>query len=81
MDISGLAPFLSVVEIILSVVLIVLVLMQAKESDLSSFMGGDSSGYRTRRGVEATMPHATIGYSIAFFICTLLTFIALGPAV
>ncbi len=80
MDLSGLAPFFSVAEIILSVVMIALVLMQAKGSDLSSFMGGDSGGYRTRRGVDATMHAATIGFSIAFFICTILTFIALGQA-
>ena len=81
MDLSGLAPFFSVAEIILSVVMIALVLMQAKGSDLSSFMGGgESSGYRNRRGVDATMHNATIGFSIAFFICTILTFISLGQA-
>lgn len=78
MDIAGLAPYLSVVEIILATVLIVLVMLQAKGSDLGGFMGGESSGFRTKRGIDATMHRATIGFSIAFFICTLLTFIALG---
>ncbi len=78
MDIAGLAPFLSVVEIILGVVIIVLVILQAKGSDISNLVGGESSGYRTRRGMDATMHRATIGFAIAFFICTLLTFIALG---
>ena len=78
MDIAGLAPYLSVVEIILAVVLTVLVVLQAKGSDLGGFMGGDSSGFRTRRGIDSTMHRATIGFSIAFFICTFLTFLALG---
>lgn len=78
MDLGGLAPYLSVVEIILATVLIVLVMLQAKGSDLGGFMGGESSGFRTKRGIDATMHRATIGFSVAFFICTILTFIALG---
>ena len=78
MDLGGLAPFLAVIEIILGIVIVVLVVLQAKGSDLGGFMGGDSSGFRTRRGIDATMHRATIGFSIAFFICTLLTFIAMG---
>ena len=79
MDLGGLAPFLAVIEIILGIVIIVLVVLQAKGSDLSGFMGGgDTSGFRTKRGIDATMHRATIGFSIAFFICTLLTFIAMG---
>jgi preprotein translocase subunit SecG len=76
---AGFAPYLSVAEIILGVVLIVLVLMQVKGSDLGGFMGGDSgAGYRTRRGLDSTLHRITIGFSVAFFVLTILTFIALG---
>lgn len=79
MDLAGLAPYLSVAEIILAVVIVVLVIIQAKGSDLGGFMGGgESSGFRTRRGIDSTLHSATIGFGIAFFICTFLTFIALG---
>jgi preprotein translocase subunit SecG len=79
MDIGGFAPYLMVVEIVLAIVLTILVLLQAKGSDLGGFMGGDSSsGYRTRRGIDSTMHRATIGFGVAFFISTLLTFIAMG---
>jgi protein translocase SecG subunit len=78
MNLGGLAPFLAVIEIVLGIVIIVLVVLQAKGSDLSGFMGGESSGFRTRRGIDASMHRATIGFSIAFFVCTILTFIAMG---
>lgn len=79
MDLGPFAPYLAVIEIIIAIVLIALVLLQAKGTDLGGFMGGDtSSGYRTRRGIEVTLYRATIGFSVAFFICTFLTFIAFG---
>ena len=81
MDLGPFAPYLGVAEIILAIVLIALVLLQAKGTDLGGFMGGDSSsGYRTRRGIEVTLYRATIGFSVAFFICTFLAFIAFGQA-
>lgn len=82
MSLQPLAPYLSIAEIILAVALIVLVLLQSKGSDLGGFMGGtgDSGGYRTKRGVEATMHKVTIYFSILFFIITLLAFIAWGQA-
>lgn len=82
MDLGPFAPYLGVAEIILAIVLVALVLLQAKGTDLGGFMGGDTSsgGYRTRRGIEVTLHRATAGFSVAFFICTLLAFIAFGQA-
>jgi protein translocase SecG subunit len=82
MSLQPLAPYLSIAEIILAVALIVLVLLQSKGSDLGGFMGGtgDTGGYRTKRGVEATLHKVTIYFSILFFIITLLAFIAWGQA-
>lgn len=82
MSLQPLAPYLSIAEIILAVVIIVLVLLQSKGSDLGGFMGGtgDTGGYRTKRGVEATLHRLTIYFCIAFFVLTLLTFIAWGQA-
>jgi preprotein translocase subunit SecG len=81
MDIGGFAPYLMVVEIVLAIVMVILVLLQAKGSNLGGFMGGDSSsGFRTRRGIDSTMHNATIGFAIAFFVCTFLTFISMGQA-
>lgn len=81
MNLAPLAPALSLVEIILAIALLVLVLLQTKGSDLGGFFGGgggDLGSFRTRRGIEATLHRVTIVCSIAFFICTVFTFLAMG---
>lgn len=82
MNLQPLAPYLSIIEIIIAVVITVMVLLQSKGSDLGGFMGGsgDTGGYRTKRGVEATLHRLTIWFSVVFFIVTFLTFIAWGQA-
>ncbi len=81
MTLSGLAPYLGIIEIILAVTMTVLVLMQTKGSDLGGFLGGsgDSGGsFRTRRGIEATMHRITIICAVLFFLNTILAFLAWG---
>lgn len=81
MELSNLAPFFGVAEIILAVVMTGLVLLQTKGSDLGGFLGGsgDSGGnFRTRRGVEATMHTVTKLFAVLFFINTILAFLAWG---
>jgi len=81
MDLSNLAPYFGVSEIILAIVITALVLIQSKGSDLGGFLGGsgDSGGnFRTRRGVEATMHNVTKIFSVLFFINTILAFLAWG---
>jgi preprotein translocase subunit SecG len=60
------------VQIILSVAIIALVLLQVKGAGLGSIFGGDGGVYRTRRGVEKTIFNATIGLVIFFFILALI---------
>lgn len=84
MNLQPLAPYFGIAEIILAIALTVLVLLQTKGSDLGGFLGGSgdtSSSFRTRRGVEATMHRVTIACAIAFFVCTVLAFLAWGQAV
>lgn len=81
MNLQPLAPYLSIIEIILAIALTALVLMQTKGSDLGGFLGGggDSSGtFRTRRGVEATMHRLTIIVAVLFFVNTILAFLSWG---
>lgn len=83
MILQPLAPYLGIAEIILAIALTILVLLQTKGSDLGGFFGGgggESGSFRTRRGVEATMHTVTIVCSVAFFVCTILSFLAWGQA-
>ena len=59
---------LEIIQIIVSVSLITLVLMQGKSGGLGSVFGGDGGVYRTRRGVEKLLFQATIVVAVVFFI-------------
>ncbi len=83
MDLQPWAPYLSIIEIILGVVLTVLVVVQAKGGSLDGLLGGGGSsseagGFRTRRGVEETIFRMTIVVGFLFFTNTLLAFLAWG---
>jgi len=74
-----LGPFLNLIQIVISVALIVLILIQTKGSGLGSLFGGsDSSVYTTRRGVEKTLFNLTIVLAVTFFIVSLINVIAAG---
>jgi preprotein translocase subunit SecG len=66
--------YLNIAQIIISVALIVVVLMQTKSSGgLGGIFGGDGSVFRTRRGVERTLFNFTIVLSVAFLVVSLLS--------
>jgi preprotein translocase subunit SecG len=58
--------WLNLGQILVSVVLIVVVLLQAKGAGLGTGMGGTSQSFRTRRGLEKTLFQATIVLVIVF---------------
>lgn len=64
---------LQIIQIILSITLIVLVLLQSKGAGLGGIFGGDGGVYRTKRGVEKTFHQATIVLSILFFVLALIS--------
>ena len=47
-------------------------------NDRGLFGGDGGSMYKTRRGAEKYLFNATVGLAIAFFIFTILTFLAVG---
>ena len=59
-------PVLAVGQIVVSVFLIIAILMQARGIGLSSAFGGDSSVYRSRRGVERQLLRFTVALIILF---------------
>jgi len=65
--------YLNIAQILVSVALIVLVLLQAKGSSLGGIFGGESSIYKSRRGVEKTLFNLTIVFAALFLIISLLS--------
>jgi preprotein translocase subunit SecG len=67
--------FMNVLQIIVSVTLIVVVLLQAKGSGFGAALGGMSgvSVYRTKRGLEKTLFQATILLIIVFIFVSFLS--------
>ena len=58
--------YLNIGQILVSVVLIVVVLLQAKGSGFGTGLGGTTSAFRTRRGLEKTLFQATIALTVLF---------------
>ena len=68
------STYLSVVQIIVSAVLIIVILLQSKGSGFSGAFGGDTGSiYRSRRGVEKTLFQFTIGLSALFAVISLVS--------
>lgn len=60
------------VQIIVSVIVVVLILIQGKGGGLSSTFGGSFAVYRSRRGVEKVVMILTIFFSIILIINSLI---------
>ncbi|MBI4493495.1 MAG: preprotein translocase subunit SecG [Chloroflexi bacterium] len=65
--------YLNILEIIISLVLIAVVLMQTRGSGFSATFSSDSSIYRTRRGVEKALFNFTIGLAVVFVLMSILS--------
>ncbi|MEK7520703.1 MAG: preprotein translocase subunit SecG [Patescibacteria group bacterium] len=67
---------ISVAQIVVSVILIILVLLQERSSGLSGVFGGDGGGfYQTRRGLERLVFGATIVFAIFFVGLSILNLV------
>ena len=65
--------YFEIVQIFVSLVLIGVLLLQARGSGFSATFSSDSSIYRTRRGVEKTLFNVTIVLAILFVIVSILS--------
>ena len=63
---------LPIIQIILSVILIIVILLQQQGTGLGSAFGGGDAMFRTKRGLEKGLFYATIVISILFFITAIL---------
>lgn len=58
---------LNITQMILAVLLVVSILLQSSGTGLGAGFGGEGNTYRTKRGLEKKLFHATIMISILFF--------------
>lgn len=63
---------ITIIQIIVSLLLIIGIILQQRGGGLSAVFGGDGSVYRTRRGVEKVIFIATIVLAILFFLTAFL---------
>lgn len=70
-------PYLNIIQIIVSVTLIVIILLQVKGEALGGAFGGPGVA-RTRRGLERTLFNATIALSAIFLLISFLSAILAG---
>ena len=75
----GMAPYLRLVQILIAFALMGVVILQARSGGLGSAFG-DTSLYRTRRGVEKTLFQATIVLAVCFLLFALLNVLATPTA-
>jgi len=70
------STYLFIIQIIISVALIALILIQTKGAGgMGGLFGGDGGGggvYKTRRGVERTLFQVTVGLSIVFLVFSVI---------
>ena len=68
--------YLNIIQIIVSVVLIFVVLLQTRGGGFSATFSSDSSIYRSRRGVEKTLFNFTIGVAVLFVLVSIVSVLA-----
>lgn len=60
--------YLNIAQVLVSSMLILVILLQAKGSGFGSALGGSTSSFRTRRGLEKTLFQLTIVLATAFIL-------------
>ncbi len=66
-------PYLNIIQIIISITLMVIILIQVKGEGLGGVFGGGAGVARTRRGLERTLFNATIVLSAIFLLVSFLS--------
>lgn len=72
--------YFNVAEILISLVLILVLLLQARGGGFSGTFQSDSAVFRTRRGVEKTLFQLTIALAIVFVVISILSVVVAKPS-
>ncbi len=63
--------YLNLAQLLISIVLIIIILLQTRGTDIGAALGGGGGGgssFRTRRGLEKTLFQLTIFVSVTFVV-------------
>jgi preprotein translocase subunit SecG len=63
-----LLPYLNIAQIIVSIALIIVVLLQSRGTGFAAGFSSDSSIFRTRRGFELILFQFTIGLAVLYVL-------------
>lgn len=63
--------FIQIVQFILSILLIIFILLQHRGTGLGGAFGGESSIYRSKRGIEKFLYLATIVIAVLFVLLSI----------
>ena len=67
------STYLNIAQILVSVVLIAVILLQVRGGGLGGIFGQPDSVYRTKRGVEKVLFQFTIAFAIIFIIISIFS--------
>lgn len=71
--------YLQIAQLLIAIAVGTSILLQARGTGLSSTFGGESTAYRSRRGIERTLFRLTIVLVAAFVIISLVGARATSP--
>jgi len=66
---------ITIIQIIISVLLIVVIVLQSQGTGLGGAWGGTGESYRSKRGVEKILLFATIILASLFFITSVINIV------
>ena len=74
-------PILGLAQIMVSIGLMAAILLQSRGAGLGAAFGGDSSVYRSRRGIEKRLFQFTVALAILFVVFSIASFKLAAPTV
>lgn len=63
---------LLILQIVISVSIITIILLQAKGTGLGTAFGGSGAIYRSKRGIEKLFVYLTITLAVLFFVISII---------
>lgn len=66
---------LTIIQIVISALLILVILLQMQGTGLSASFGGSGESYRSRRSIEKLLLYATVVLTVVFAVFSILLLI------